>query len=112
MKKLGIIAALLIVAAPLSAQTRANRPRAVVTPLVQLPADHDHVRLALRVTLPEGVHTQSNKPRDPSLIPTELNIDAPAGVTVDEIVWPPAPRAATSAPRTCRRCEKPSSPAT
>ena len=32
------------------------------------------------------LHTQSDKPRDPSLIPTVLTIDAPAGVTVDEIV--------------------------
>ncbi len=40
------------------------------------------------MVLPEGLHTQSNKPRDPNLIPTELTIDAPAGVTVDEIVWP------------------------
>jgi cytochrome c biogenesis protein CcdA/thiol-disulfide isomerase/thioredoxin len=48
------------------------------------------VRLALKVSLPEGLHTQSNKPLDPTLIPTVLTIDAPAGVTVDEIVYPPA----------------------
>ena len=36
-----------------------------------------------KVSLPEGLHTQSNKPRDPLLIPTELTIDAPAGVTVE-----------------------------
>jgi len=42
------------------------------------------------VSLPEGLHTQSNKPRDETLIPTELTIDAPPGVTVKEIVWPPA----------------------
>ena len=29
--------------------------------------------LALKVSLPEGLHTQSNKPRDPLLIPTELD---------------------------------------
>jgi thiol:disulfide interchange protein len=80
--------ALLLIAGPLSAQTR-TRPRAAVTPIV-LPADAGHARLALRVTLPEGLHTQSNKPRDPSVIPTELTIDVPAGVTVAEIVWPEA----------------------
>ena len=37
------------------------------------------VRLALKVALPEGLHTQSDKPRDPTLIPTVLTIDAPAG---------------------------------
>src|SRR5437870_5093349 len=75
MKKLGLIAALLFSVAPLSAQTR---PRATVTTLVRPVHGREQVRLALRVTLPEGVHTQSNKPRDPSLIPTELNVDAPA----------------------------------
>ncbi|HYM25984.1 MAG TPA: protein-disulfide reductase DsbD domain-containing protein [Vicinamibacterales bacterium] len=82
MKKLGIAVALLLTAATLSAQT--GRPQATVTPLVI-----SNTRLALRVTLPEGLHTQSNKPRDPSLIPTELTIDTPPGVSVDEIVWPP-----------------------
>jgi thioredoxin:protein disulfide reductase len=48
----------------------------------------DTTRAALRVSLPDGLHTQSNKPRDPLLIPTELTIDPPAGVTVKEIVWP------------------------
>ena len=48
------------------------------------------MRLALKVSLPESLHTQSNKPLDPTLIPTVLTIDAPAGVTVDEIVYPPA----------------------
>src|SRR5262249_33092603 len=43
---------------------------------------------ALQVTLPEGLHTQSNAPRDPTLIPTVLTVDAPAGVTWDEVVWP------------------------
>ena len=50
----------------------------------------DTARVALNISLPEGLHTQSNKPRDPLLIPTELTIDAPAGVTVTEIVWPPS----------------------
>jgi len=84
MRTFGILAAALLIAALLSAQTR-TRPRAVVTPLVL-----SNTRLALHVTLPEGVHTQSHKPRDPSFIPTELAIDAPPGTSVDEIVWPEA----------------------
>ena len=69
-----------------------GRPKAEVTPLVERPGVHagEPVRLALRVSLPEGLHTQSNKPRDPTLIPTALTIDAPAGVTVTEIVFPPS----------------------
>ena len=37
------------------------------------------VRAALKVSLPEGLHTQSNKPRDPTLIPTVLTIDPHRG---------------------------------
>ena len=61
------------------------RPRAEVTPVVERPAVHAgaKVRLALKVALPEGLHTQSDKPRDPNLIPTVLTIKTPAGVTVD-----------------------------
>src|SRR5438876_6039949 len=47
------------------------------------------VRAALQVKLPEGFHVQSNKPRDPSLIPTTLTFEAPAGIVVTEIVFPP-----------------------
>ncbi len=62
-----------------------------MTPLVERSAHAgETARVALKVSLPEGLHTQSNKPRDPLLIPTELNIDAPAGVTVKEVVFPPS----------------------
>jgi cytochrome c biogenesis protein CcdA len=69
-----------------------SRPRAVLIPLVERPAvaAGERVRLALKVSLPESLHTQSNRPADPTLIPTVLTIDAPAGVTVDEIVYPAA----------------------
>ena len=67
-----------------------GRPKADVTTLVDADAVHagSTVRVALQVALPDGVHVQSNKPRDPMLIPTMLTIDAPAGVTVGEIVYP------------------------
>jgi thiol:disulfide interchange protein len=67
------------------------RPRAELTSLVEGPARAgSSVRLALKVSLPEGLHTQSNKPREEAFIPTVLRVDAPAGFTVDEIVWPAA----------------------
>src|SRR5947208_3673228 len=47
------------------------------------------VRAALQVKLPEGFHVQSNKPRDPSLIPTTLRFDAADPVKVREVVFPP-----------------------
>jgi thioredoxin:protein disulfide reductase len=74
------------------AAAQMTRPRAQVTPLVETgsAAPGSTVRVALQVALPEGLHTQSNKPRDPLLIPTAITIDAPSGVTIDEIVWPPS----------------------
>ena len=46
------------------------------------------VLAALDVRLPEGFHVNSNKPRDPFLIPVTLQVTPPEGVTVEEIVWP------------------------
>ena len=73
-------------------ETQIRRPRADVMPLVEKSGVRagETARAALKVWLPEGLHTQSNKPRDETLIPTELTIDAPQGVTVKEIVWPPS----------------------
>ncbi|MEO8677898.1 MAG: protein-disulfide reductase DsbD domain-containing protein [Vicinamibacterales bacterium] len=46
--------------------------------------------LALKVKLPIDVHVQSDKPRDPNLIPTVLTLEAPAGVKVESITYPKA----------------------
>jgi len=46
------------------------------------------VRLAVR--LPADVHVQSDKPRDPSLIPTALTLTPPAGFSVSKITYPKA----------------------
>lgn len=83
-------AAAILASSTLGAQP--GRPRADVKPLVESAGVHAGapVRLALDVSLPEGLHTQSNKPRDPMLIPTVLTIDAPVGVAVSEIVYPEA----------------------
>ena len=48
------------------------------------------VKLALRVVLPEGLHAQSNKPKDESLIPTSLTFDPNPAITPTEVVFPPA----------------------
>jgi thiol:disulfide interchange protein DsbD len=74
------------------ASAQIGRPKAEVTPLVERAGVQagSKARLALKVSLPDGLHTQSDRPRDPTLIPTVLTIDAPAGVTVEEIVFPPA----------------------
>ncbi len=89
MKRLLVLA--FVVLGTSAAGAQPVRPRADVTPLVEGTARAGSpARVALKVTVPEGLHTQSNKPRDPLLIPTTLTIDAPAGVTVHEIVWPPS----------------------
>ena len=79
----------LVVLATAGPHAQVSRPKAEVTPLVEGTAQAgSDVRAALEVTLPEGLHTQSNRPRDATLIPTTLTVDPPAGVTVDEVVWP------------------------
>jgi thiol:disulfide interchange protein DsbD len=88
--RLSVLGALCVLCgAGLAAQ---GRPRAEITPVVASPqvAPGTKVRVALKVDLPEGLHTQSDKPRDPAFIPTVLTVNTPAGVTVDEIVFPPA----------------------
>jgi thioredoxin:protein disulfide reductase len=44
----------------------------------------------LQVKVAKGFHIQSDKPRDPSLIPLTLTIDVPAGVSVRGLTFPPA----------------------
>jgi len=80
--------ALLLAAAPSYGQTRP--PQATIAPFVEANGVRpgSPIRVALTVTLPEGLHVQSDTPRDPSLIPTALTIDAPAGVRVTQLVFP------------------------
>jgi DsbC/DsbD-like thiol-disulfide interchange protein len=85
-----VAATLVAAAVPASAQLR--RIPAEIAPLVESDGVRagSTVRAALKVTLPEGYHVQSNKPRDESLIPTEVTVEAPAGITVEELVFPEA----------------------
>ncbi len=88
---LAIFALALVLSGAGSLAAQTQRPRADVTPFAEARTTNaTTVRVGLKVSVPEGLHTQSNKPRDPNLIPTELDVEVPEGVTVDEIVWPPA----------------------
>jgi DsbC/DsbD-like thiol-disulfide interchange protein len=82
------VALLLLGATAVTAQP--GPPKAQATPLVETDGVHagSSARVALRVRLPEGVHVQADRPRDPSLIPTILALEPPAGITVAEIVYP------------------------
>src|SRR5262245_56199209 len=85
---IGIVLLVLAAATPSSGQTRP--PEATITPFVESDGVRagSPVRVALTVGLPEGLHVQSDRPRDPSLIPTVLTIDAPAGVKVTQLIFP------------------------
>jgi len=65
-------------------------PTADVLPLVEADGAEQGtvMRAAILVRLPEGLHTNANQPRDPSLIPIVLSVDAPTGISVEEIVYP------------------------
>lgn len=69
-----------------------ERPAVRLTPLIdtKIVRPGATVTLKLRVVLPEGLHVQSNKPRDPALIPTVLTVEPPAGFSVIDIVYPKA----------------------
>jgi thiol:disulfide interchange protein DsbD len=87
-----LIATVALLLVPSQIAVAQLRPiRAELTPLVESDAaPGSPVRAALQVRIPERFHVQSDAPRDPTLIPTVLMVDAPEGVTVGEIVFPPA----------------------
>lgn len=70
--------------------TQPLRPTATVTAIAEQEDVHAGrtVRLALQVALAEGLHVQSNQPRDPAFIPTVVTIEPPPGVTEVETVYP------------------------
>ncbi len=77
----------------LAASVFAQSPTAATTEslsAVSAAPQGSSIKLALRVVLPEGLHAQSNKPKDESLIPTALTFDPGSGITPTEVVFPPA----------------------
>jgi thioredoxin:protein disulfide reductase len=89
---LSLSAVVLVAATAGQATAQLRRIPAEITPLIETDAVRPGttVRAALKITLPEGFHVQSNKPRDASLIPTELSVDGPSGIQVEELVFPVA----------------------
>jgi DsbC/DsbD-like thiol-disulfide interchange protein len=77
-----------VVGLPVFAQSKP--PRAEVTAVVEESklAPGSTARLRLNVKLPADIHVQSDKPRDPFLIPTALTVRPPAGFAVERIVYP------------------------
>src|SRR4051812_47785509 len=79
-----------LLASGLSAQTRAPKAELAATVETAKVRAGKAATLALQVTLPPGVHVQSNKPRDVAFFPTALVLTPPAGVTVTAMKYPPA----------------------
>jgi cytochrome c biogenesis protein CcdA/thiol-disulfide isomerase/thioredoxin len=89
LKKLSKAAALLLWPAVALAQSPADTQ---VTPLNGASGVRpgQSIYLALRVMLAEGLHAQSNKPKDESLIPTTLTFEPAPSATPVEVVFPAA----------------------
>lgn len=85
-----LAAILCALAVPAGALGQLRPPRAEVTAIVERDGVEAGatLRVALRIVLPEGLHANSNRPRDPFLIPMVLTTMPPGGVTVEEIVFP------------------------
>jgi cytochrome c biogenesis protein CcdA len=80
----------LIAAATTVGHAQLRVPKADLTPIVETDGVHagSSLRAAVQVRLEEGFHTNANKPRDPNLIPIELTILPPEGISVAEVVYP------------------------
>jgi thiol:disulfide interchange protein DsbD len=84
------VASLAVVLCLIPSLAGAQPPRATVTPITETAtvAAGAETRLAVTVSLPPKLHVQADKPRDPSLIPTVLTVDAPPGVSVSNLIYP------------------------
>ena len=82
---LGLVAVLFL--APVKSQRPGTVP---VTTIVERDTARPGttIRVGLDVPIPKGLHVQSNKPRDPALIPARLTFESVPGVTVTEVVFP------------------------
>ena len=86
-----VLALVALASASPFAGAQSGRPRAEVTPVVETASTKagDTARVSLKVRLPADVHVQAHEPRDPSLIPTVLTVEAPPGITVEAVTYPP-----------------------
>lgn len=86
---LAAVASMALASMTLAAQ---SRPKASIDVVVDTDGVHagGSARVAVRVALPDGIHVQSNAPRDPFLIATSASMPSTAGITVAEVVYPHA----------------------
>ena len=89
--KVAVTTALLVVVAIASSRAQIYKPAIELTPApsATLTAGTNG-RISVRVKLPSDVHVQSDKPNDPSLIPTALVLPPLPGVTLAGVTYPEA----------------------
>jgi len=75
-------------AATARAQVRRPTPKLETQVMSSRVTPGGSARVRLKVALPPGLHVQSDKPRDPSLVPTVLTLTPPAGVSVVRTTYP------------------------
>jgi DsbC/DsbD-like thiol-disulfide interchange protein len=86
-----LVVAAVLGSVALSAVAQPKRPRVELTTAIDAAAaTGTGIKLLLNVKLPAGYHVQSDKPRDPLLVPTALTVKPPEGLKVDRIVYPAA----------------------
>ncbi len=87
----GLVAILALAAAPL-VHAQGGPPQVRFETLVESTPSYagTTVRLAVRVTLPEGYHVNSDVPLDEFLIPTTWTFEPPDGITAERIAFPEA----------------------
>ena len=78
------------IAQPASAQPGLAYASATAAPVTDPVQPGTTVKTTLAVKVSPGFHIQSDKPRDPSLIPLTLMFEAPPGVKVEGLSFPPA----------------------
>lgn len=87
---IGAVAAAIVGLAGVPVEAQPARPQAT---LRALPASAlrpgGAATLRLRVELPDGVHVQAHEPRDPLLVPTVATLEAPPGLSIGTVVYPP-----------------------
>ena len=86
----GAVATTFLLSSAAGAQMLRPDIRVAATPIAGPVKAGGTVTVRLSVRLPQDVHVQSDKPRDPSLIPTALTLIPPTGFSLDKVTYPKA----------------------
>jgi DsbC/DsbD-like thiol-disulfide interchange protein len=74
--------------APVNAQVKRPTPTVTAEAVPGGVSPGSSARLRLKIVLPPGLHVQSDKPRDPSLVQTKLSLTPPSGVSIGRTTYP------------------------